>query len=247
MIIFPAIDISGGKVVRLYKGDYDKMTIYDGTPADVAKSYEAIGATHLHVVDLDGAKSGNTDNFASIEKILKETNLFVQVGGGIRNEERIKLYSEIGVNRVILGTVAINNPSFAKEMGAKYKSLIAAGIDVKNGFAAVHGWTETSSVSGYEYCESLPDMNIDTVIYTDISKDGTENGTNLEAYRYLSKIKGLNVIASGGITYYDEIKELSEIGIYGAILGKALYSGALDLKKALEMLNKWGEICLQKE
>ena len=235
MIIFPAIDISGGNVVRLYKGDYDKMTVYQGKPSEIAKSYEAVGATHLHVVDLDGAKSGGTDNFRSIEEIIKQTNLFVEVGGGIRDEERIKMYSEIGVNRLILGTVAVKNPQFAKEMGSKYGKLIAAGIDVKDGFAAVHGWTETSNVSGYEYCKNLLGMNIDTVIYTDISKDGTESGTNMEAYRELSKINGLNVIASGGITYYSEIEELSKMGIYGAILGKALYSGALDLKKALEI------------
>ncbi len=235
MIIFPAIDISGGSVVRLYKGDYNKMTIYEGLPVDVAKKYEALGATHLHVVDLDGAKSGSVDNFASIERIVKETDLFVEVGGGIRDEERIQRYRDIGVNRVILGTVAINNPEFAKNMGKKYGDLIAAGIDVKNGYAAVHGWTETSNVSGFEYCESLLSMNIGTVIYTDISKDGTETGTNLEAYKKLSKIKGLNVVASGGITYYSEIEELSKMGIYGAILGKALYSGALDLKKALQI------------
>ncbi len=235
MIIFPAIDISGGKVVRLYKGDYSQMTVYEGSPLDVAKSYEEIGATHLHVVDLDGAKSGSTENFSSIEQIASNTNLFIQVGGGIRNEERIKTYSDIGVNRVILGTVAVKNPEFVKDMAGKYNELISVGIDVKNGYAAIQGWTETSNVSGYEYCNKLLSMNVGTVIYTDISKDGTESGTNLEAYEELSKIKGLNVIASGGITYYKEIEQLSRLGIYGAILGKALYSGALDLKKALEI------------
>jgi phosphoribosylformimino-5-aminoimidazole carboxamide ribotide isomerase len=235
MIIFPAIDISGGKVVRLYKGDYSQMTVYEGSPLDVAKSYEEIGATHLHVVDLDGAKSGSTDNFSSIEKIATNTNLFIQVGGGIRNEERIKTYSDIGVNRVILGTVAVKNPEFVAEMAKKYNDLISVGIDVKNGYAAIQGWTETSNVSGYDYCEKLLSMNVGTVIYTDISKDGTESGTNLEAYKELSKIEGLNVIASGGITYYNELEQLSKLGIYGAILGKALYSGALDLKKALEI------------
>jgi phosphoribosylformimino-5-aminoimidazole carboxamide ribotide isomerase len=240
MIIFPAIDISGGNVVRLYKGDYNKMTVYDGIPFEIAKKYESLGATHLHVVDLDGAKSGMTDNYASIEKIAKETNLFIEVGGGIRDEERIKNYKEIGVKRVILGTVAVKNPEFAKEMALKYGSLIAAGIDVKDGYAAVHGWTETSDVSGYQYCENLKNLNIDTVIYTDISKDGTESGTNIKAYEELSKIKNLNVIASGGITYYDEIEKLSSMGVYGAILGKALYSGTLDLKKALEICAKQG-------
>lgn len=235
MIIFPAIDISGGKVVRLYKGDYDKMTVYEGSPVEIAKSYEAVGATHLHVVDLDGAKSGFTDNYSSIEKIAKETNLFIEVGGGIRDEERIQRYASVGVNRTILGTVAVKNPSFVKEMADKYGDLISVGIDVKNGYAAVSGWTEVSNVSGYEYCENLLSMNVGTVIYTDISKDGTESGTNLEAYKKLSKIKGLNIVASGGITYYNELEELSKLGIYGAILGKALYSGALDLKKALEI------------
>ena len=179
MIIFPAIDISGGNVVRLYKGDYDKMTVYEGAPVEVAKRYEDVGATHLHVVDLDGAKSGTTDNFRSIEKIAKETNLFIEVGGGIRDESRIKTYSDIGVKRTILGTVAVKNPEFVAEMAKKYGELISVGIDVKNGFAAVQGWTEVSNVSGYEYCEKLLSMNVGTVIYTDISKDGTESGTNL--------------------------------------------------------------------
>ncbi len=239
MIIFPAIDISGGNVVRLYKGDYNKMTVYEGEPCEVAKEYESVGATHLHVVDLDGAKSGSTDNFASIEKIIKETNLFVEVGGGIRDEERIKLYSELGVKRVILGTAAINNPAFAEEMGKKYGDLIAVGVDVKNGMAATNGWTKTSNVGGYDYCQKLPSMNINTVIYTDISKDGTESGTNIEAYKELAKIENLNIVASGGITYYNEIEELAKIGIYGAILGKSLYSGTLDLKKALEICKKY--------
>lgn len=239
MIIFPAIDISGGNVVRLYKGDYDKMTVYEGAPVEVAKRYEDVGATHLHVVDLDGAKSGSTDNFRSIEKIAKETNLFIEVGGGIRDEQRIKTYSDIGVKRTILGTVAVKNPEFVAEMAKKYGELISVGIDVKNGYAAVQGWTEVSNVSGYEYCEKLLSMNVGTVIYTDISKDGTESGTNLEAYRELSKIKGLNVVASGGITYYSELEELSKMGIYGAILGKALYSGTLDLKKALEICKNY--------
>ena len=238
MIIFPAIDISGGNVVRLYKGDYNQMTVYDGFPFEVAKKYESVGATHLHVVDLDGAKSGLTDNFSSIEKIAKETDLFIEVGGGIRDEERIRIYKEIGVKRVILGTVAVKNPEFAREMAMKYGSLIAAGVDVKNGYAAVHGWTETSEVSGFEYCRNLKNLSINTVIYTDISKDGTESGTNMEAYKELSKIDGLNVVASGGITYYEEIEKLSDMGIYGAILGKALYSGALDLKKALDICAK---------
>lgn len=235
MIIFPAIDISGGNVVRLYKGDYGKMTVYQGSPLDIAKSYEAVGATHLHVVDLDGAKSGSMENFSSIEKIASNTNLFIEVGGGIRDEERIRQYSNVGVKRAILGTVAVKNPEFVAQMAEKYGDLISVGIDVKDGYAAVQGWTEVSNVSGYQYCEKLLSMNVGTVIYTDISKDGTESGTNLEAYRELSRIKGLNVVASGGITYYSELEELSNMGIYGAILGKALYSGTLDLKKALEI------------
>lgn len=235
MIIFPAIDISGGNVVRLYKGDYGKMTVYQGSPLDIAKSYEAVGATHLHVVDLDGAKSGSMENFSSIEKIASNTNLFIEVGGGIRDEERIRQYSNVGVKRAILGTVAVKNPEFVARMAEKYGDLISVGIDVKDGYAAVQGWTEVSNVSGYQYCEKLLSMNVGTVIYTDISKDGTESGTNLEAYRELSRIKGLNVVASGGITYYSELEELSNMGIYGAILGKALYSGTLDLKKALEI------------
>ena len=234
MIIFPAIDISGGNVVRLYQGDYDKMTIYDAEPWKIAEKFKSCGATHLHVVDLDGAKEGSTVNFPAIEKIVSQTDMFVEVGGGIRDEERIKAYADIGVSRVILGTVAVKNPNFVAEMASKYGDLIAVGVDAKDGFVATHGWTKVSDEPSVDFCRRMHDMGVSTIIYTDISKDGAESGTNLQIYGELAKIKGLNIVASGGITFYDEIEVLSKAGTYGAILGKALYTGKLDLAKAIE-------------
>ena len=235
MIIFPAIDIKDGKVVRLFQGDYDRVTVYGEDPVSTAKLFMGKGASHLHVVDLDGARDGSPVNFDAIEKIARETTMSVQVGGGVRDEERITGYLELGVKRVILGTIAVRDFGFLCRMVEKYGGGIAVGVDVKDGRVAVNGWKEETDTDGMSFCEKLAGVGVETVIYTDISKDGVLGGTNLGAYGRLSEISGLNIIASGGISFEEEITELRRMGVYGAILGKALYSGKLDLSRAIEL------------
>lgn len=233
MKIFPAIDLRGGKVVRLTEGDYDRMTVYGDNPSAVAASFEAAGAECLHVVDLDGALAGDTVGFGVISEIVRSCGLFVEVGGGIRDEERIARYLDAGANRVILGTVAIEKPDFALKMIKKYGASIAVGVDARDGKVAVHGWKTVTDTDAYEFCEYLRDAGADCVIYTDISRDGTLSGANVAAYERLSELKGLNVVASGGVTRAEEIKRLAAMGLYGAIVGKAIYTGALRLEDAL--------------
>ncbi len=233
MKIFPAIDLRGGKVVRLTKGDYDKMDIYSGDPRSVAARFLQKGAKYLHTVDLDGAKGGDLANLSAIKSICEEKSLFVQAGGGVRDEKRILKLLESGVARVILGTVAVKNYAFTKEMAQKYGEKIAVGVDARDGRVAVEGWLETTQVDSMEFCERLRDDGVKTVIYTDISRDGMMRGANIEAYERLSRLQGLDVVASGGITYMDEISKLKAMGIYGAILGKALYEGILKLEEAI--------------
>ncbi|MBQ2687038.1 MAG: 1-(5-phosphoribosyl)-5-[Clostridia bacterium] len=235
MYLFPAIDLIGGEAVRLVKGDYSQKTVYSSSPVEVAKSFYEKGAEFLHVVDLDGAKSGNTDNISVIADIIKESGLKVEVGGGIRSEEVIKKYISIGVYRVILGTVAVENPDFCREMARKYGDKIAVGVDIKDGFVAIKGWTETANKTCFDFCKELEEMGVDTVICTDISKDGLLSGTNLELYRELQGKFNINFTASGGVTSLEDIKALKEIGVYGAILGKALYTGNIDLKEAVAL------------
>lgn len=231
MRIYPAIDLRNGQAVRLVQGDYNQMTVYGDNPAEVAKQFRAQGASNLHLVDLDGAKSGNPVNKPVIQAILQVPGLFVQVGGGLRTRARVDEFLSMGVNRVILGTAAIQNPAFAVEMVKAYGAdAIAVGMDARNGKAATDGWLETSGEDSFTLCERLADRGIRTIIYTDISKDGLLSGTNLEAYARLSEIKDLNIIASGGITGMDELYKLSAMGIYGAIVGKALYTGHMDPK-----------------
>ena len=232
MYIYPAIDLRDGKVVRLTKGDYDRMDVYSSDPTEIARSFRKAGATHLHVVDLDGAKDGKLCNFDVISKLAAE-ELFVEVGGGIRDEARIQAYLNAGVKRVILGSAAIENPGFAAEMAQKYGNAIAVGVDASDGKVAIHGWKTITDVDSIEFCEELMKNGVTTVIYTDISKDGTLSGTNLEIYHRLSQIEGLSVIASGGITFEHEIVTLREMNLHGAILGKALYTGKLDLARAI--------------
>lgn len=232
MKIFPAIDLRGGRVVRLQQGDYDRMTIYSDDPVDTAKGFLYAGASHLHVVDLDGAKDGSQKNRDVLRKLC-ELPLEVQVGGGIRDEAAIKDTLKLGASRVILGTVAVKDFAFTQKMGAKYGEQLAVGVDVKDGMVATHGWTETSQLQGFAFCQRIRDAGISTVIYTDIAKDGLLAGTNLAAYEQLSTIQGLNVIASGGISSEDDILALRKLNVYGAILGKALYAGALSLQRAL--------------
>ena len=235
MNIFPAIDLINGQVVRLLKGDYDKVTVYGNDPVSVAKDFEACGAEYIHIVDLDAAKDGKVHNFDIIKAICTETNLKVEIGGGVRSEDVIKQYIDAGVFRVILGTIAIKNPDFTKEMISKYKEKIAIGVDISEGMVAIHGWTEVSAISCDELFADLEKAGADCVICTDISKDGAMQGTNLELYRDLSKKYSINIVASGGVSSMDDICALKEMNLYGAILGKALYQGAVDLKEAIEV------------
>ena len=234
MQIFPAIDLSGGQVVRLYQGDYDQMTVYGADPCAVARDFIAAGAKYLHVVDLDGAKDGTLANFESIAAIAKQGGLYIEVGGGIRTEERIQQYLDLGVGRCILGTIAVKDFDFTARMAQKYGDKIAVGVDARDGYVAINGWKELSSETGIEFCQRLRDAGVKAVIYTDISRDGAEKGTNLELYRELAKIEGLDITASGGVSSLEELKELQTIGTHAAILGKALYTGRLDLKTVVE-------------
>lgn len=233
MYIFPAIDLLGGKVVRLFHGDYNKVTVYNDHPEEQVKTFEAIGAKRLHIVDLDGARSGGAENFESIKKIKNSTNVFTQLGGGIRSIDRIDTYLSLGIDRVILGSAALRDPVFLKEAVAAYAEKIAVGVDARDGKVATDGWLKTSDTDSFEFCKHLADIGVQTVIYTDISRDGALSGTNLEAYKKLAEIKGLDIVASGGITFYDELETLASIGTYGAIIGKAHYDGRLDLKKII--------------
>ena len=234
MQIFPAIDLSGGQVVRLYQGDYDQMTVYGQDPCAVARDFLAAGATYLHVVDLDGAKDGTLANFDSIAAIARQGGLYIEVGGGIRTEERIRQYLDLGVSRCILGTIAVKDCAFTERMARKYGDQIAVGVDARDGYVAINGWKELSHEKGVDFCRRLYKAGVGTVIYTDISRDGAERGTNLALYRELSAIDGLNVTASGGVSSLDELRELQRIGTSAAILGKALYTGRLDLKTVIE-------------
>ena len=234
MQIFPAIDLSGGKVVRLYQGDYEKMTVYGADPCAVARDFMAAGAKYLHVVDLDGAKDGTLANFDSISALAKQGGLYIEVGGGIRTEERIEKYLDLGVGRCILGTIAVKDFDFTRRMARKYGDKIAVGVDARDGYVAVSGWLETSKEKGVDFCRRLYDAGVQTVIYTDISRDGAEQGTNLALYRELARIEGLHITASGGVSSIAELKELQAIGTHAAILGKALYTGRLDLREVIK-------------
>ncbi len=234
MNIFPAIDIVQGKAVRLFKGDYAQMTVYSETPMDVVRDFERAGAKFLHIVDLEGAKSGDTDNIETISEIIKNTTLAVEVGGGIRSKEVIEKYLSAGAMRVILGTIAVTDEQFLKDAVACYGDKIAVGVDIKDGYVAIKGWTEKSSYSTFDFCEKLQKLGVKTVICTDVSKDGAMVGTNRELYRELSQKFTLDFIASGGVSTMQDIVSLKENGLYGAIIGKAYYTGAIDLSRAIE-------------
>lgn len=234
MNIYPAIDLRDGKVVRLYQGDYDQMTVYQEDPVDVARSFKAAGADYLHLVDLDGAKDGELVNFDTIKAIVEDVDMFVEVGGGIRDEERIKQYLDLGVGRVILGTIAVKDREFLEKMVSVYGERIAVGVDARDGRVAINGWKEITDIDSFEFCEYLRDIGVKAVIYTDISRDGGLQGTNMEVYRKLQEIQGLEITASGGISFIEEIAELKNVTA-AAILGKALYSGLINLAQAVEM------------
>ena len=233
MQIFPAIDLRGGQVVRLYQGDYDKETVYAQDPCAVARDFIAAGAGYLHVVDLDGAKDGTLANFDTIAAIVRQGGLSIEVGGGIRAEERIRQYLDLGVDRCILGTIAVKDFPFTARMAQLYGAKVAVGVDARDGFVAISGWKELSRERGVDFCRRLRDAGVKTVIYTDISRDGAEAGTNLDLYRELSEIQGLDITASGGVSSIEELRELQRIGTRAAILGKALYTGRLDLKTVI--------------
>ena len=234
MNVFPAIDIVQGKAVRLFKGDYAQMTVYSETPMDVIRDFERAGAKFLHIVDLEGAKSGDTNNYETISNIIKSTPLFVEVGGGIRSMDVIEKYLSAGAGRVILGTVAVTDERFLRDAVEKYGDKIAVGVDIKDGFVAIKGWTEKSEYSAFDFCEKLQSLGVKTVICTDVSKDGAMQGTNRELYSQLSQKFTLDFIASGGVSSVEDIIALKEKGLYGAIIGKAYYMGAIDLRRAIE-------------
>ena len=234
MIILPALDIKDGSAVRLFKGDYAQMTVYSETPMDVVRDFERAGTKFLHIVDLEGAKSGDTNNYETISNIIKSTPLFVEVGGGIRSIDDIEKYLSAGAGRVILGTVAVTDERFLRDAVEKYGNKIAVGVDIKDGFVAIKGWTEKSEYSAFDFCEKLQSLGVKTVICTDVSKDGAMQGTNRELYSQLSQKFTLDFIASGGVSSVEDIIALKEKGLYGAIIGKAYYTGALDLKRAIE-------------
>ncbi len=235
MIILPAIDIIGGCAVRLYKGDYEQKTVYSTSPADVAKKFSEAGAEFIHLVDLDGAKSGETDNIDVIKNIVDTVGVKVEVGGGIRTIETIEKYISIGVSRVILGTAAIKDPELTRAAVAKYGEKIAVGADLADGKVAIKGWTETSDITADKFFSDMEKIGVKTVICTDISRDGAMRGTNIALYAELGKKYSVDIVASGGVSSMDDVKALRELGLYGAIIGKAYYTGAIDLKEAIEV------------
>lgn len=233
MILLPAIDLYEKKVVRLTRGDYAQMTVYNDDPVAQAKLFQDAGAQWLHTVDLEGAKDGSTPNYSVIEAICKDTSLKVEIGGGIRSLDTIQKYLNAGVERVILGTKAVTDPAFLEESLDKFGSHIAVGVDIKDGKIAIKGWLETAQDSVEDFFTKLCKLGVSTVICTDVSKDGMLAGTNVDLYRQLSQKFSLDLIASGGVSSQEDLARLKELGLYGAILGKALYTGALDLKAAL--------------
>ena len=235
MEIFPAIDLFEKKAVRLYKGDYDNMTVYSERPWEIAEDFKNQGAKYIHLVDLEGAKSGETPNIDVIKKIIENVKLFTEVGGGIRSMEVIEKYIAIGVDRVILGTAAVNDQEFLKRAIEQFGDKIAVGVDIRDGFVAIKGWTEKSQYSCDDFMELMQKMGVKTIICTDISKDGAMKGTNLSLYKELSEKFDVDIIASGGASSIDDIKSLRKMNLYGAIIGKAYYTNAISIKEAVEV------------
>lgn len=235
MIIYPAIDLFEGKAVRLFKGDYGKMTVYNENPVEVALDFKAQGATHIHLVDLEGAKSGTTPNLETVCAIKKATNLFCEIGGGVRSMEVVQQYLEAGIDRVILGTAAVTDETFLCAAVEKYGEKIAVGIDIKDSFVAIKGWTEKSQEKAMDFCEKMERLGVKTLICTDISKDGAMEGTNHGLYRELSERFQMNIIASGGVSSLEDVTRLASMNVHGAIIGKAYYTGAVNLREAIEV------------
>ena len=235
MKIFPAIDLLSGSAVRLYKGDYDNVTVYSTDPTEIARDFRMQGAEHMHVVDLDGARLGGTPNIEVVKRLVSGSDMFVEVGGGIRNMDTVRAYIDAGVGRVILGTAAVESPDFLKEALAKYGEKIAVGVDIKDGFVAIKGWVEKSELQGFDFCRRLDAMGVKTVICTDISKDGAMMGTNHELYARLSREVGIDIVASGGVSSIEDVKRLRALDLYGAIIGKAYYTKAISLNEAIRV------------
>ena len=234
MILFPAIDLYEKKAVRLYKGDYANMTVYSHNPIEIALDFQNKGCTHIHMVDLEGAKDGTTPNLDIVAQVCRETDLFVEIGGGIRNMQTVERYLNVGVSRAILGTAAVNDEAFLRAAVAAYGEKIAVGADVKDGYIAIKGWLETANITLEEFLQNMQTIGVKNVICTDISKDGAMRGTNLELYRQLQQKFSLEITASGGVSTMEDIRQLWQMDLYGAIIGKAYYTGAIDLEKALE-------------
>ena len=234
MILYPAIDLVGGKAVRLYKGDYAQMTVYSDDPLSVAKDFQNAGAKRMHLVDLEAAKSGVPENAETIRAIAENTDLFLEVGGGIRTMQTLETYLSLGVDRAILGTAAVTDPDFLREAVEKYGERVAVGVDLKDGYVAIKGWTETSDLTAESFFAKMEALGVRTVICTDISRDGAMKGTNRALYRELSEKFSIDLIASGGVSSIGDVTALKEMGLHGAIIGKAYYTGAIDLKQALE-------------
>lgn len=235
MIIFPAIDLYEGKAVRLFKGDYGQMTIYSENPPEIALDFRAYGADHMHIVDLEGAKTGETPNFDTVLAIKKAFGGFCEIGGGVRSLEVIERYVSAGMDRVILGTAAVKDRAFTEKAAAKYGDKIALGVDIKDGFVAVKGWIEKTELDPFDFCRDMQSLGIGTLICTDISRDGAMKGTNVALYERLSRELNMQIIASGGVSAMEDVENLKKLALYGAIVGKAYYTGALDLKKAVEV------------
>ena len=234
MLIYPAIDLYRGQAVRLYRGDYSQVTVYSDDPLSVARDFAAQGASRIHLVDLEGARLGTTPNFDLIARIKKETGLFCEVGGGVRTMQTVEDYLSAGIDRVILGTAAVTEPGFAAQAVAKYGEKIAVGIDLKDGMVAIRGWTEKSRWNAMDFCGEMERIGVKTMICTDISRDGAMQGTNRELYRQLSRRFSMDIIASGGVSSLEDIRALRRMELYGAIIGKAYYTGAIRLPEAIE-------------
>ena len=233
MIIYPAIDLFGGKAVRLFKGDYDNMTVYSDRPAEIAEDFKAQGAQRIHIVDLEGAREGSTPNFDTVLEIKNSSSLFCEVGGGIRSLEVVSRYLDAGIDRVILGTSAVTDESFVEAAVSRYGEKIAVGVDIRDGCVAVKGWTEKTELDAFAFCRKMQSIGIKTLICTDISRDGAMKGTNRELYTELSDRLAMDIIASGGVSDLEDIRALRKLNIHGAIIGKAYYTKAIDLKEAI--------------
>lgn len=235
MLIYPAIDLYEGEAVRLYKGDYAQKTVYSKEPVNVSLDFKKQGATHIHLVDLEGAKTGKTPNFDTVCSIKKTSGLFCEIGGGIRSMDVIEKYLSGGLDRVILGTAAVTSEGFVETAVKEYGEKIAVGIDIKDGFVAIKGWTQNSGIDAFEFCENMQNIGVKTLICTDISKDGAMVGTNRELYSTLSSRFSMDIIASGGVSNIEDVKALRKLDLYGAIIGKAYYTNAISLNEAIEV------------